>query len=218
MGRIFDPDNGFWSVVRKIMYMVELSLVWCVCSLPLVTMGTSASALYYTMVKVVRRERSYPLKEFFKAWKQNLKRGTILTIILAAVGCMSFGADIMLGAYVFELKNAVDYILCVLFLLKAIIFLGVICYVFPLLSRFDATVIKLLESALLLCIRHLPRTICVAILFCIAVILIRVESGLILIVPALFCLISSFLLEPVFAKGYEQQDIKENMDTWFAEN
>lgn len=216
MGKIFDPDNSFWSVVRKILYMIVLSIAWCLCSIPLLTIGTSSSALYYAVVKVVRRERSYPLREFFKAFKQNLKRGTILTIIIVIVGSMSFAADIMLGATFLGLETIADYILCALFVLKVFILLGVFCYVFPLLSRFDTTILTLLESALFLCSRYLLRTICIDILFVVMVLVVKIEGIFIIIIPALYCLLCSFLLETLFVSCYDQQEVNESVDTWFV--
>lgn len=220
MEKIFDPDNAFWSVIRKILYLIELSLAWFVCSLPLITIGTSTSALYYATVKAVRKERSYPLREFWKAWKLNIKYGTVLTVILAAVSGMALFADFVIGVSFLQLNNISDCIFTILFLVKDFILLGVICHIFPLLSRFDMPVFKLLETAVFLCIGNAVRTLAVSIVVILTALIIKEEVGFVIILPALCCFVVSFLLEPMYQKYYREKDINgENgiADAWYAE-
>ena len=36
---IFDPDNGFWRLIAKFTDVLALSVLWLLCSVPLVTLG-----------------------------------------------------------------------------------------------------------------------------------------------------------------------------------
>ena len=47
----------------------------------IVGIGPAATALYYAIVKNVRRSRSYATTEFFRAFKANFKQGFILGIL-----------------------------------------------------------------------------------------------------------------------------------------
>ena len=46
---IFDPENGFFRTLSRMVDVVGLSLLWVVLSLPLVTFGPACAALYHTV-------------------------------------------------------------------------------------------------------------------------------------------------------------------------
>ena len=104
MSKIFSVDNKFFSTINKIVDLMWLSILWSLCSLPLlflvftfiieqqihlvlllivllpiafITIGPASAALYYAVVKSVRRERSYATKCFFHAFKVNFKIGAL---------------------------------------------------------------------------------------------------------------------------------------------
>ena len=49
-------NNRFIEALEKIADMFLLSVLWLICCIPIITIGTSTIALYYATVKVVRRE------------------------------------------------------------------------------------------------------------------------------------------------------------------
>ena len=106
MSKFFSVDNKFFTTINKIVDMMWLSILWSVCCLPLlflifsiivnyemlllsivllpigfITVGPASAALYYAIVKSVRRERSYATKCFFHAFKVNFKVGFISSMI-----------------------------------------------------------------------------------------------------------------------------------------
>ena len=44
-GRIFNPENAFFRTADKLADLVMLSLMWALCSIPLVTLGPATAAL-----------------------------------------------------------------------------------------------------------------------------------------------------------------------------
>lgn len=62
----------YWA--NKAADMVILSILWCVLSLPVVTVGASTAALYYAVVISVKEDRSYAAHAFWKAWKENIRQ------------------------------------------------------------------------------------------------------------------------------------------------
>ena len=54
-GRIFNPENAFFRTADKLADLVMLSLMWALCSIPLVTLGPATAALYDAAVKILRR-------------------------------------------------------------------------------------------------------------------------------------------------------------------
>ena len=51
-GRIFNPENAFFRTADKLADLVMLSLMWALCSIPLVTLGPATAALYDAAVKI----------------------------------------------------------------------------------------------------------------------------------------------------------------------
>ena len=65
MKGLFSADSGIGKALTKIGELVILSILWFVTSLPVITIGVSTTALYYAMVKSVRMDRGYFIKEYF---------------------------------------------------------------------------------------------------------------------------------------------------------
>ena len=51
-------ESKLHAVLTALIDIVWLGLLWLACSLPLITLGAASTALYYSMVKCVRHERS----------------------------------------------------------------------------------------------------------------------------------------------------------------
>ena len=78
MSNLFNMDNPLFSILSKICDMLFISIIYIFLCIPIITIGPASTALYYTMVKVVRKERGYIFREFFKSFKLNFKRASIV--------------------------------------------------------------------------------------------------------------------------------------------
>ena len=125
----FNPDNAVWSFINKIIDLVVLSLLFTLCCLPIVTIGPACTALYYTAVKCIRRHRSYSAKEFFSAFRTNLRKGIIIHLILSAFTAMMFVVDVPLILTFINTGKVGDTVLVIFMLLKAVLLLGMICWI-----------------------------------------------------------------------------------------
>ena len=85
MGSLFNPQNAFWSVFGKIADVLALSLLWVICSLPVVTMGAATAALYDASVKCVRRGESGTLARFFRTFRRELATASLVTVLWGAL-------------------------------------------------------------------------------------------------------------------------------------
>ena len=70
---LLDVDGPVVTFLTKTGELILLGLVWLLTSFPVLTIGTSTIALYHAIVKSVRHERGYPVREYFKAFRQHLK-------------------------------------------------------------------------------------------------------------------------------------------------
>lgn len=87
---IFKPDNLFNEVMTKIFDILLLNFLWLLCSLPVISFGASATALYYMMMKLVRDEESGIVRGFFKAFKENFRQSLPVTALFF---CVCGGSD-----------------------------------------------------------------------------------------------------------------------------
>lgn len=81
MGEIFGLDGGIMKFLSKVSDICIISILWLICCLPIVTIGASTTAAYYTMVKVVKREIGTLHKEFFRSFRMNFKDSIVINLI-----------------------------------------------------------------------------------------------------------------------------------------
>ena len=220
----FSEESPVTRMLWFVGELVILSLLWVVCSLPVITIGTSSAALYYAVVKSLRCKRGTPIKEYFRAWKQNLFKGCILTVILLFCIILLYSLLKYLGISVQEQVDAktitqkagesaiVLYFICV----AAIAEIGILfIYVFPVLSRFDLSSLKLLFIAFVMAIRHFHYTILLVImLFAVGLLAYRIPVSM-MFTPGVWTLFASRFIEKAMKKYLPEPT--EGEDAWWME-
>ena len=66
------------NITRKLFDTLVLGLLFLLCSIPIITIGASATALYYAYDKVVRRNEGYAVRAFFHSFKMNFAQATLI--------------------------------------------------------------------------------------------------------------------------------------------
>ena len=214
---LFNPENAFMCFINKIIDLVVLSILWTVCCIPIVTIGASSAALYYAVTKSVRCQRGHAAKEFWRAFKGNLKRGIIFELIWTALAFMMLVTDVPLVTTFLDTGKVQNVFLLILFAVKAILLIGAACWYYPMISRFEQTVWRMAEAAVFTMLRHALRSILLIILALFAASLLVAEPLLLAIVPGTAAWLLSFLQEPVFQKLYEDTDTSDDEDPWYLE-
>lgn len=192
--RIFHSDNPFWGGMGRLFDIVELNLLWLLCTLPLFTVGPASVALYSAMLALLRGKETYPHRDFFRAFRADFRRNVLAGLLLAAVGGFLW-ADVLICR---RSGHGIFTFLMVFFFVIFLFWLFTALYALPLLAvcgggpknalilsftlsvrRFPLTVALLLITALSLWICHLfPPLV-------IAAIGISVHSKLFLLLPVL---------------------------------
>ena len=205
--KLFSPDSKFMRAMSTLGDLLVLNLVFLVCCVPLVTIGPAVAALYTAAFRIVRDTGGRPVKMFFQAFRQNLRRGIGLWLLLLLVG-----AAVALDIWLFATFAGALRFLVVPFGILLVLVLFTAGYAFPLLSQFDDTVKGTIKNALFLSVGYLPRTIAITVLnvFPFALLLwntlLFLECGFIwvfLYFAAAACL-NAKLLEKVFTPYWEQ--------------
>ena len=92
---IFDPQNGFFQTIDLIFNLAALSLLWVALCIPVVTAGPATTALYYTLVKCIRKGEPHPFRNFLECLKSNFK-----VSFLSGLVCLVLGQFVLGGLYV----------------------------------------------------------------------------------------------------------------------
>ncbi len=213
MGNFFDMDGTVMGTLSKITDIIVLSVIFLVFSLPIITIGASFTALYYTSVKCIRRGRSYLFQSFWKSFKENFGQATILWIsVLVAGGIL--GLNIWFSGNV--VSGTAGFILACIYAMMAFTFSIVTVYIFPLVSRFSMTKKKLVSTAFYMAIKHLPYSILLVLIFMASLVASYIIPVLIFILPAAGTLLFSLPMERVLKK-YMPASEDTSIDKWYLE-
>ena len=82
---IFNPQNRFWQTLDHFADLLILSLLWLVCSLPLVTAGAACAALYDAVARCVRGAEPLPWKRFWQTIRRELPCAAAVTVAWGAL-------------------------------------------------------------------------------------------------------------------------------------
>lgn len=197
--RFFNPESFVWKLFGYFGDFVIFSLLWCLCSIPLVTLGPATTALYDTMVHALRRKEDSPFSRFFETFRRELKEGILLTLLWAAVA-------LGLGLGLYALRRFVPSfgergaIVTLVELLLGFLYLSVASWVFPTLSRFTMGVGAISSVCLRLAPGHALRSAAMALLNATVIVTSTRFVIPLMFAPALVSFLSTYLIEPVFSE------------------
>ncbi len=164
---LFQYDSAFFNGLARVTDFLILNVLWIICSLPIVTMGAATTALYYSMIKIVREKDSGIVKMFFRSFLQNLKQGCCLTIIFLIGGIVLY-----LGIQTYSTIGSSFSIIAMTILIVSLIIWGIIfSYAFPLLAQFDNTIKNTIKNAFLISISNFRKTLIITVLNLLPIIL-----------------------------------------------
>ena len=210
--------NGAVST-QSTMFPVALA----VAALLTLLFGPASTALYYTVVKVIRRERSYMMKEFLRSFKLNFKQGILLSLIYMVFAALML-FDLEYARQLSEQGSKYGSVLYGIFLVLLLFVLFTMIYSFPVLSRFTVSMKHLFKWSFFLSIRHIGWTLVMVALFaCTAIIMyfsFFAASPLLIILPGIYTLVLSLPMERVLKKYMpkeEATDEEDGVDRWYNE-
>ena len=150
--KIFSLES---PIVQKLSFFFDfmmINMIYILCCVPIVTIGAATAALHKVAQAIVYDTDNGIFKTFFRAFRENFKRGTAvwLVLLLAAGIC---GLDLYFA-------NQMDSNAA-----RVIALLGMVAVamtavsVFILVARFENTWGNHLKNALLLSLSHAPRAL-----------------------------------------------------------
>lgn len=160
MKSLFDLDNPVLRFFGRVFDIAYLNILCVVCSIPVITIGPSVTALYYCLLKIARKQDSSITRMFFDSLKMNLKQGILMTLIFAGLAAILV-VDIQMCNNMTG-ENA-EYLKTFLYVVFAVAMV-MASYAFPVLAQFDNTTVNILKYSLLLAIYNFGYTILIVLL------------------------------------------------------
>lgn len=99
----FNSENPVFRFTGRVLDILVLSVMWVVCSLPIVTIGPASAALYYSCVKCLRYKEGGAYRSFLSAFKLNLKPGIGVTVVLLVLA-------VVLGKVIGDLCGGISFL------------------------------------------------------------------------------------------------------------
>lgn len=151
-----NPDSRIMSFLAKLGDMFILNVLYLVCCIPVITIGAATTALYYNTLKMAENRESYVWREFLRTFKENFKQATIIWMIILVIGAILVGDFLVMGGIG---SQALASVTAIVVIVVGVFLILTAVYVFPVLARFDNSVLNIMKYALLMAIRHLPSTV-----------------------------------------------------------
>ena len=206
MANLFDCNNKFFSTMTKVADGIILGILWLVCSIPLITIGASSAAFYYAYTKCIRQERGYVLEAFFHGFKTSFKQATVgwlVLIVIAAIELFDCFVLITMGGS----SPISGVLLAVVILILIGITLMALCF-FPYIARYENTLKESLKNCLLILFSNFVWAVLLFLILCAAVLAAVCFPILSIIMPAAYMFFANKILEHVFRKYMQPDDLK----------
>lgn len=200
---LFNPESPLMLTMTQLTDCIFLSLFWILGCFPVVTAGASFAALYDASFRAFRKGEKHSWQRFFKVFRKNWKGGILPTAVCLAV--FGFGTWGMIRVWNAAVAGSVSWMVFSGAALIAMLALGILSVLFPMLSRFENSTGALLKNTVFLALANLPRTLCLGILNAAAILLCVRYVFPLFFLPSLAALIGSLFIEPMF-KPYLKED------------
>ena len=151
----FNPKSTATRFLTGLCNLIIVNLLFILTCIPIFTIGASLTSLYRITIAILAGDNPSIFKDYFKAFRDNFLKATLLELFYAAVSAFFIFEVVMVNTMMSPDLSWVQYI--PYFFL--ILILAHTLYSFPLLAWFEESFGQILKNALLLSITNLPVTI-----------------------------------------------------------
>ena len=158
--KFFDLESPLMQILNKVADLMILNILTVVCCIPVITTGASLTAMHYVALKMARNEECYIARDFFKSFKLNFRQGTAIWLIELFIILILTGDFLIMSRTEMSFGNVIKVILTVIAFLALFTFM----FVFPVLAKFENTVMRTIKNAFFIGVLQFPKTIAMMVL------------------------------------------------------
>lgn len=154
-------DSKWFRAMTKAWDCFELSFLWFICSLPVITIGTSNTAVLSVMMNV-EPEISGTARKFFRAFKKNFLFSTLIWLLLIVLGLMLV-ADIYL-CWSGKIPEKLELFFRFTTVIAVAVYIITLSTVFGIIAKFNVTFGQLFYNVLIIFLHHTKDVFVLAII------------------------------------------------------
>lgn len=203
-------DSPIMTGINKVVDILLLSCLWFVCCIPIITIGVSTTALYYTSVKSIRKSRGYIVKTFFHAFRINFWPATLMWILFA-LGIVLFYINFIFASLLKD--KSFQFFVATFYYALAFAVLSIGCYAFPVLSRCSMKCGEIMRFSAGLMVKHFPSTLVMAVIVVVSLYIMWMVPIFVFCLPVVGSLLFSFFMEKILIRYTPETE----RNRWYAE-
>lgn len=211
--KLLSPEGSIITFLTKAGQVIILNIIWILSCIPIFTIGTATTSLYYAVMKNIRRNRSYPTVEYFASFKRVFAKGSILTIGTGVWLLLLYH----LNATALATQSATGLFLNKVYMALFLVTAGILVYLFPVLSRFTLNLTGMLKLSFVMAVRYIGYTVIIlagtAALVWLWIYVLPMPT--IFFWPGAWCYVCTFMIEKALRKYMPAPD--GNEDAWYYE-
>lgn len=165
--KFFSIDSPFYKFMQRLMDIFVLNLMWLLFSLPVITIGCSTIAAFDVCLRMAEEREGHIARGFIKAFSSNWKQGIPIGLIFLAAVCAVY-LDIQLIRA--DLENS--YIFLIVGIVSIYIIVLSLIYAFPLLARYENTVLNSIKNSFRLSMKYFGSTLLLILLLAVEIVII----------------------------------------------
>ena len=201
MGSIFNPDSKFTHYTNKFSDLITLNLWFVLTSLPLITIGASATAMHYVLLRIYRDELEYSItRNYFRSFRENFRQATAIWIIYVVFGAVLF-ADL------FFITN--PGFLKILVTIVSFLLVFSLSWIFVLQSRYANPVYATIRNAVVFSIMHPIDTVLMCALMLLPILLLISKPSTIPIVVICGFSLAGIIRAMIYGKVFSQNEVMD---------
>lgn len=152
MKSLFNLDSPVMQFLTGLADLMILNLLYLIFCIPIVTIGAATTALYRVMLNHEKDETANPARQFWRAFRANLKPAiTLFLIMLIPMACIIYYVVFIVAA-AYSGSKALLIICCVAVLLIMMLW----SFLWPMQAQFENSIGNTIKNAMLLSIGHFP--------------------------------------------------------------
>lgn len=142
--KFLEIDSPFMRVLGRIADLMIINFLTILLCIPVITAGAAFTAMHYVLLKIVRDEEGYIVKQYFRSFKENFLQATILWI-----GMLAVSAALFVDWRIMRMQgDQFSGVMLILLFAAALASYLIMIYIFPVLSRYKNTIRGTLKTSL----------------------------------------------------------------------